>query len=93
MAMSPMHHHYGKRYPSHPNALYSFLNVPPLVPIALYRKMQSFGAFLKFDLHFFVFNGIIQTILVTFSMKKSKTSTGMLSSVNDDFKYLKLQKT
>ena len=38
----------------------------PVVSIALYRKMQSFGATLKFDPHLFVFNGIILTILVAF---------------------------
>ena len=36
-----------------------------------------------------MFNGIIQTILVAFSMKRSRAYTGMLSSENDDFKFLK----
>ena len=40
----------------------------------------------------FVFNGIIQTILVAFSLKMSRTCTGMLSSENDDFKFLKTVK-
>ena len=41
----------------------------------------------------FVFNGIIQTISVVFSMKMSRACTGMLSSENEDFKFLKkLQK-
>ena len=47
--------------------------------------MQSFGATLKYDPHFFVFNhGIIQTIL--------GTCIGMLSSENDDFKIMKTAK-
>ena len=33
--------------------------------------------------------GIIQTILVAFSMKKSRACTCMLSSKHDDFKFLK----
>ena len=36
-----------------------------------------------------MFNGIIQTILVAFSMNLSWACTGMLSSENDDFKFLK----
>ena len=36
-----------------------------------------------------MFDGIIQTILVAFSMKTSATCTGMLSSENDYFKFLK----
>ena len=51
--------------------------------------MQSFCATLKFDPHFFFFNGIIQTILVVFLMKTSRACTGMLSFENDDFKFLK----
>ena len=45
-----------------------------------------------------MFNGIIQTILVAFSMKMIKclghvlACTGMLSSENDDFKFLKTVK-
>ena len=39
-----------------------------------------------------MFNGAIQTILVTFSMKVSRACTGMLSSENDDFKFLKTAK-
>ena len=39
-----------------------------------------------------MFNGIIHTILVAFSMKNSRACTGMLSSENNDFKFLKLQK-
>ena len=54
--------------------------------------MQSFGANLKFDPHFFVFNGIIQTVLVAFSVKTFKACTGMLSSGNDDFEFLKTTK-
>ena len=49
----------------------------------LHRKMQSFGATLKFDPHLFLLNGIIQTILVAFSMKTSVAYTGMLSYKND----------
>ena len=49
--------------------------------------MQSFGATLKFGPRFFMFNGIIQTILVAFSMKMYRAYTGMLSSENDDFKF------
>ena len=55
-------------------------------------KIQNFGATLMFDPHFFVFNGIIQTILVAFSMKTSRACTGMLFSENDDFKVLKTAK-
>ena len=33
-----------------------------------------------------MFNGIIQTIFVVFSMPASRECTGMLSSENDDFK-------
>ena len=39
-----------------------------------------------------MFNGIVQTIFVAFSMKTSKVCTGMLSSENDDFKFLKTAK-
>ena len=39
-----------------------------------------------------MFNGIIQTILVTFSMKASRACTGMLSYENGDFKFLKTGK-
>ena len=49
--------------------------------------MQSFGATLKFDPHFWMFNGIIQTVLVAFLMKTSRACTDMLSSENDDFKF------
>ena len=56
---------------------------------ALYTKMQSFVNTLKSDPHFFVFNGTIQAILVAFSTKTSKDSTGMLSSENDYFNFLK----
>ena len=65
----------------------------PVVVIALYRKMQRFGATLAFDLHFFVFNGIIRTILVEALMKTSRACTGVLSTENDDFKFLKTSKT
>ena len=54
--------------------------------------MQSFWATLKFDLHFFAFNGITQTILVAFSMKMSWACSGTLSSENDDFKFFKTAK-
>ena len=48
---------------------------------------------LNFGVNFiFVFNGTIQTILVAFSMKTSRASNGMLSSKNDDFKFLKTAK-
>ena len=47
----------------------------------------------QFDPHFFVFNGVIQTVFVAFSMKTSRACTGMLSSENDDFKFLKTGKT
>ena len=40
-----------------------------------------------------MFNGIIQTILVAFLMKMSRACTGMLSSENDDFKFLKTAKS
>ena len=39
-----------------------------------------------------MFNGIIQTNLVAFSMKTSRACSGMLSSENDDFKFLKTAK-
>ena len=39
-----------------------------------------------------MFNGIIQAILVAFSIKTSRACTGMLSSENDDFKFLKIVK-
>ena len=54
--------------------------------------MQSFGATLKFVPHFFVFNGIIQTIFEAFSMKTFRACTGMLLSENEDFKFLKTVK-
>ena len=54
--------------------------------------MQSFGATLKFDLHFFVFNWITQTILVAFSMKMSRACSGTLSSESDAFKFFKIAK-
>ena len=54
--------------------------------------MQSFGATLKFDPHFFVFNGIIQTILVAFSMKTYRACTDTFSSENDDLKFFKAAK-
>ena len=63
-----------------------------VVSIALDRKMQILGATLMFDPHFFVFKGIIQTILVAFTMKTYRAYTGMLSSENDDFKFLKTTK-
>ena len=40
----------------------------------------------------FVLNWILRTILVAFSTKTSKACTGMLSSENDDFKFLKTAK-
>ena len=39
-----------------------------------------------------MFIGIIQTILVAFSMKTSRPCTDMLSSESDDFKFLKTAK-
>ena len=39
-----------------------------------------------------MFNGIIQTILVAISMKTSWACIGILSSENDDFKFLKTTK-
>ena len=36
-----------------------------------------------------MFNGIIQNILVAFSMKMSRACTGTFSTENDDFKFLK----
>ena len=47
-----MHHHYGKRYTSHPNALKDIPWRTPVVSTALYGIMQSFSATLKFDPHF-----------------------------------------
>ena len=60
----------------------------PVVSMALYKKMQGFGATLEFNLHFFVFNGIIQTIWWRFQWK----CTGVLSSENNDFKFIKTAK-
>ena len=40
-----------------------------------------------------MFNGVNQTILVAFSMKTCRACTGMLSSENDDFKFLKTAKS
>ena len=54
--------------------------------------MQSFGATLKFDSHFSCLMGIIQAILVAFAMKTSRACTDMLSSENDDFKFLQTVK-
>ena len=53
--------------------------------------MQSFGATLRFDPHFFVFNWIIQTILVAFTMKtfRAYTVPGILAYENNDFKFVK----
>ena len=51
--------------------------------------MQSFGATLKFLSSFFAFNRITQIILVAFSMRMSRECSGILSSENDDFKFLK----
>ena len=48
-------------------------------------KMQSLGATLKFHPHILCLMGVIQTILVAFSMKMSRACTGILSSENDDF--------
>ena len=39
-----------------------------------------------------MFNGIIQTSFVVFSMKTSRACTGMLFSENDDSKFLKTTK-
>ena len=39
-----------------------------------------------------MFNGIIQNILVAFSMKTSMACTGMFSTETDDFKFLKTAK-
>ena len=39
-----------------------------------------------------MFNVIIQTILVVFSMKTSRACNGILSSENDDFKYCEKHK-
>ena len=64
-----------------------------VVTIVLHRKMQSFGATLKFDPHFFLLNGIIQTSLVAFSMKTSVAYAGMLSNKNDALKFSKTVKT
>ena len=54
--------------------------------------MQSFGATLKFDPHFSRLMGYPNFILVAFSMKMSRACPGMLSSENDDFKFLKTSK-
>ena len=41
---------------------------------------------------FFLINGIIEVILVAFSMKMSRACTGMLSYENDAFKFSKTAK-
>ena len=40
-----------------------------------------------------MFNRIIQAILEAFSMRTYRACTGMLSSENDDFKFLKTEKS
>ena len=52
-----------------------------------------FLCYLKVRSSFFTFNGITYTILVAFSMKMSRAYSGMLSSENDDFKFLKTAKS
>ena len=54
--------------------------------------MQSIGATSKFYPIFLCLNGMIQTILVAFSIKTSRACTGMFSSETDDFKFLKTAK-
>ena len=83
-----MHHHYGKRYPSHPKALYPFLDGPQWFPLHCIGKCKILAL-----PQFFVFYGILQTILVAFSMKTLRVCTSMWSSENDDFKFLKTTKT
>ena len=51
--------------------------------------MQYFGVDLKLDPHFFLLIGIIQSILVAFSIKTSMACIGMLSYENDSFNYKK----
>ena len=50
--------------------------------------MLSFGATFKVD-PLFLFNGILQAILVSFSIKTSRACTDMLSYENDAFKFSK----
>ena len=52
----------------------------PVVSIALYSRTQSFGATVTIFFSLLVFNGIIQTIFVAFSMRTFRACTGMLSS-------------
>ena len=54
--------------------------------------MQSFDATLKVDSHFMLFNGIIQTILVAFSLKTSRACSDMLSHENVAIKFSKTAK-
>ena len=54
--------------------------------------MQSVGATLTVGPHFFLFNRIIQTILVAFSLKTSGACTDMLSNQNDAVKFSKTAK-
>ena len=61
-----MHHQYGKQYPSHPNEFSHSLTDPSNFH-CIVLKCKSFGATLKVDPHLFVFNGIIQTILMAFN--------------------------
>ena len=51
--------------------------------------LPNAGAILNPKEFLFTFNGIIQTILVAFSMKTSRASSGMLFYENDAFKCLK----
>ena len=54
--------------------------------------MQSVGATLTVGPHFFLFNGVIQTILVAFSLKTFRACTDMLSNQNDAVKFSKTAK-
>ena len=57
---------------------YTLSLMDPSSHIALYRKMQSFGATLKFDSHF----------CISRDNSNFGACTGMLSSENDVFKFL-----
>ena len=92
IALRPMPHHYEKKWSFTSECIIPIPRRTRVVPISLYRKMQSFAAILKFDPHFCVFNGIIQTILVAFSTKTSRACTGMLSYENNVSEFLKAAK-
>ena len=78
MVIILMHDHYGNRCTTHPNALFLFLDGCQYFPLYCIGKFKSFGATLKFD-PFFRLNGIMQTLLVAFSIKTYMACSVILS--------------